>query len=128
MNRNVPATTRLAYGRRLVNAGISGIRTGREDFNRQRASALVSDSAEESLKLAAIGACVGVLPVLLMRRRRPRLASALVLGVAGSALGFCAGFSWKTRKLTSTLAHSAAREVRRVKDEHWLDKNPIDYA
>lgn len=128
MNRNAPATTRLAYGRRLVNAGISGIRSGRENFDPQRASALVSNSAEESLKLAVVGACLGILPACLMRRRSPRLSSALALGVAGSALGFCAGFSWKTRKLTSSLAHSAMREVRRVKDEHWLDKNPIDYA
>ncbi|MFZ0312972.1 MAG: hypothetical protein WAL85_09720 [Candidatus Korobacteraceae bacterium] len=127
MNRNAPATTRLAYGRRLVKAGISGIRTGRENFDPQRAAALVSNSAEESLKLAAAGACLGILPALLMRRRS-RLVSALVLGAAGGAIGFCAGFSWKTRKLTSTLAHSAAREVRRVKDEHWLDRNPIDYA
>ena len=127
MNRNAPATTRLAYGRRLVNAGISGIRTGRENFDPQRASALVSNSTGESLKLAVAGACLGILPAFLIRRRS-RLASALVLGAAGSAIGFCAGFSWKTRKLTSTLAHSAVREVRRVKDEHWLDKNPIDYA
>jgi hypothetical protein len=127
MNHNAPAATRLAYGRKLVNAGISGIRTGRENFDPQRASALVSNSAEESLKLALVGACLGILPACLMRRRS-RLSSALVLGVAGSALGFCAGFSWKTRKLTSSLAHSAMREVRRVKDEHWLETNPIDYA
>jgi hypothetical protein len=127
MNHNAPAATRLAYGRKLVNAGISGIRTGRENFDPQRASALVSTSAEESLKLALVGACLGILPACLMRRRS-RLSSALVLGVAGSALGFCAGFSWKTRKLTSSLAHSAMREVRRVKDEHWLETNPIDYA
>jgi len=127
MNHNAPAATRLAYGRKLVNAGVSGIRTGRENFDPQRASALVSNSAEESLKLALVGACLGILPACLMRRRS-RLSSALVLGVAGSALGFCAGFSWKTRKLTSSLAHSAMREVRRVKDEHWLETNPIDYA
>lgn len=128
MNRTTPATTRFAYGRRLVRAGISGIRTGRENFDPQRASALVSNSAEESLKLAVVGACLGILPACLMRRRSSRFSSALALGVAGSALGFCAGFSWKTRKLTSSLAHSAMREVRRVKDEHWLETNPIDYA
>jgi hypothetical protein len=127
MNHNAPPATRLAYGRKLVNAGIAGIRSGRENFNPQRASALVTSSAEESLKLAVMGACLAVLPACLMRRR-PRVSTALILGAAGSALGFCAGFSWKTRKLTSSLAHSAAREVRRVKDEHWLETNPIDYA
>ncbi|MGA2903730.1 MAG: hypothetical protein ABSD98_07860 [Candidatus Korobacteraceae bacterium] len=127
MNRTAPAATRLAYGRKLVNAGMAGIRTGRENFNPQRASALLTSSAEESIKLAVIGACLGALPACLMRRRS-RFLSALILGAAGGAVGFCAGFSWKTRKLTSSLAHSAVREVRRVKDEHWLETNPIDYA
>lgn len=118
---------RLAYGRKLASAGISGVRSGHQNFNRQRASALITSSAEESLKLAAIGACLGMLPAMMMRRRS-RGKSAVLLGALGSAVGFCAGFSWKTRALTSTLAHSAMHEVRRVQDEHWLETNPVDYA
>jgi len=60
--------------------------------------------------------------------RRNRLSNAFALGTLGSALGFCAGFSWKTRKVASSVAQSAARELRIVRDEHWLERNPIDYA
>ena len=119
-------TSTFTYGRKLVNAGLRGVRNGRDTFDPQLASALVKSSAEESLKLAALGACLGMLPALLVRRHRT--ATAVACGALGSALGFCAGFSWKTRDLTSTLAHSAMREVRRVNDERWLEKHPVDYA
>jgi hypothetical protein len=126
MNRTL-STTRLAYGRKLVSAGIAGVRNGHQSFDPQTASALINASAEESLKLAAIGACLGMLPAMMIRGRS-RHKSAVVCVAVGSALGFCASFSWKTRKLASSLAHSALHEVHRVRDEHWLETNPIDYA
>jgi len=46
----------------------------------------------------------------------------------GSVLGFFAGFSWKTRNVTSSVALFAARELRKARDERWLELNPIDYA
>ncbi len=116
-----------SYGRKLVNAGISGIRSGYQEFDPALASALVASSAEESLKLALTGACLGIVPAVLLARRS-RTANSIVFGTLGSVLGFVVGFSWKTRPLTSKLAHSAFHEVRRVKDEHWLETNPIDYA
>ena len=74
-----------------------------------------------------MGACAGLLSSCLLYRGK-RFSNAVILGSVGSALGFFAGFSWKTRDITSTVAHSAAREVRRARDEHWLELNPIDYA
>jgi hypothetical protein len=127
MVQNTSGGTTVAYGRRLMRGAITGVRSGHKNFDPKRASSLVSRSAGESLKLAAIGACIGFLPAWLVRRRA-RMSTAIALGALGSALGFCVGFSWKTRGLTSTLAHSALREVRRVNEERWLEKNPIDYA
>jgi hypothetical protein len=121
------ASGKFAYGRKLVNAGISGVRNGHQEFDPEKASALVTTSAQESVALGLAGACLGVVPAVLLARRS-RSANAFVFGVIGGVLGFVGGFSWKTRKLTSTLAHSAGREVRRVKDERWLERNPIDYA
>lgn len=117
----------LAYGRKLIHAGISGIRNGRDDIGPASISHSMVAAVPDSLALAALGAALGVLPALLVRRR-PRVPTMVALGAMCSAAGFCLGFSWKTRKVTSSLAHSALREVRKAKDEHWLELNPIDYA
>jgi len=127
MNGNASTANTFAYGRKLINAGISGIRTGRHDLGADSVSNCVVAAVPDSLKLAAVGACLGVLPALLMKRRS-RSSTMIAFGAACGALGFLAGFSWKTRKLTSSLAHSALREVRKVNDEHWLERHPIDYA
>ena len=121
-------TNKVAYGRKLANAGLTGIRTGQETaFLDQSFSALVIDSLPDSLTLAAVGACIGILRPCLTRRHN-RLPRALAGGVVGSALGLCAGFAWKTRAATSGIVHSARKEMDRVRDEHWLEMNPITYA
>lgn len=121
-------TGNLRYGRSLVNAGITGIRTGQDSARGdRRLSKVAAEAAQGSLAMTAVGACVGLLASCLLPRSN-RLAKAIALGGVGSALGFLAGFSWQTRDVTSSVAHSAAREVRRARDEHWLETNPIDYA
>jgi len=117
----------FAYGRKLIHAGIAGIRNGQQDLGPHSVSDCMVAAVPDSFKLAVVGACLGFLPGLLIKRRS-RVATAVALGAAGSLLGFCAGFTWKTRKVTSSLAHSALREVRKVNDEHWLERHPIDYA
>jgi hypothetical protein len=127
MNHHPSTADRIAYGRKLVKAGISGIREGQSTLDGESVSALLADSARDSLKLAVAGACLGLLPSC-VTGRRPRWSSALAFGAVGSAVGFTFGFAWKTRKAAASLAHSAAREMHRVGDEHWLELNPIDYA
>jgi len=118
----------VAYGRKLVNAGLTGIRTGHQTaFVDRSFSAVLVDSVRGSLMLAAAGACVGLLRPYLTHRRN-RLPKALAGGALGSALGLCAGLAWKTRAVTSGVVHSARKEVDRVRDERWLEMNPIDYA
>ena len=122
------AANPVKYGRKLVNAGISGIRSGQDSARgEQTLRKIAADAARDSLALAAIGACVGLLQSQ-FAEKRDRPAKALALGALGSVLGFCVGFGWKTRKVTSSVAHSTARELRRVRDERWLELNPIDYA
>ena len=117
----------IAYGRKLMKAGLTGVRSGQDAARAQRPlSSLAAEAAQQSLLLAVIGACVGLIPSF--TNRRNRLANALALGAAGSAVGFLAGFGWKTRKVTASVAQSTARELRKARDEHWLELNPIDYA
>ncbi len=128
MSDSQSVTGSIQYGRQLVSAGIAGIRSGQDSARgEQPLSTIAADAARSSLALAAVGACVGLLSSCLLRRGN-RVPKTLVLGGLGSALGFFAGFSWKTRNVTSTVAHSAAKELRRARDEHWLESNPIDYA
>jgi uncharacterized membrane protein YeaQ/YmgE (transglycosylase-associated protein family) len=128
MNHSQTATRTVRYGQKLVNASIAGIRNGKYSARGdQPLSAIATDAAQLALRPAVVGACIGLLTSCLMRRRN-RLSNAIVLGTLGSAVGFFAGFSWKTRNLTSSMAHGAARELRKVRDEHWLEQHPIDYA
>ena len=121
-------TSGARYGRKLVGAGMSGVRTGQESARGERLlSKVATEAAQGSLALAAVGACAGLLSSCLLHRGK-RSSNALILGSVGGALGFFAGFSWKTRNVTSSVVSSAAREVRRARDEHWLELNPIDYA
>ncbi len=128
MNHEQSVAGNIRYGRKLVNAGINGIRSGQDSARGERPlSRVAADAAQGSFAMAAVGACVGLLTSCLVPRRN-RLSQAIALGSVGSALGFLAGFSWKTRDVTSSVAYSAAREVRRARDEHWLELHPIDYA
>jgi hypothetical protein len=118
----------LRYGRSLANSGAVGMRRGRETYlNGRPLGVVLNQKARASLGLAAIGACAGLLQCLVSGRRR-RVPESIALGAVGSAIGFFAGFTWKTRDLTASMVHAAAKNMGAVRDEHWLDRHPIDYA
>ena len=128
MYRSQSLTSGVRYGRKLVNAGITGVRTGQDSARGDRPlSEIASEAAQGSLMMAAVGACAGLLSSCVLHRGK-RLSYAVILGSVGTAMGFLAGFSWKTRDVTSSVARSAAREIGKARDEHWLELNPIDYA
>lgn len=118
----------VRYGRSLANSGADGMRRGREAYlNGKPLGAVLGQKARASLGLAAIGACAGLAQCFLSDRRR-RLPAGLALSAVGSVLGFFAGFTWKTRDLTASMVHAASENMSVVRDEHWLERHPIDYA
>jgi len=118
----------LRYGRSLASSGAAGLRNGRDAYlNGKPLGAVLSQKARASLGLAAVGACAGLLQCAVSGRRR-RIPQGLALGAAGSIIGFFAGFTWKTRNLTGSMIHGAAKNMGTVRDEHWLERHPIDYA
>src|SRR5690242_2346372 len=103
MDRSQSLTNGVRYGRKLVSAGITGLRTGQDSARGERPlSEIAVEAAQGSLALAAVGACAGLLSSCLLHRRK-RFSNAVVLGSVGTALGFFAGFSWKTREVTSSV-------------------------
>lgn len=116
------------YSRRLLHSGREGAAHGRESF--LHGTGLVSffrKSARTALKPAALGACLGVLsghPV----GRHHSVRRTFACGFLGYALGFGAGVLWQTRRLAASVASGAWRDISRARDEHWLERNPINYA
>jgi hypothetical protein len=128
MTHSQSETSPIRYGRTLINAGLTGILIGQNLACGDRSlSAVAAEAAQDSLAFALIGASFGLLSSCVINPRK-RLLNAAALGSLGSALGFIAVFGWNTRNVLSSVVHSAARELRKARDEHWLELNPIDFA
>jgi len=122
------STSSVDYGRRLLDSGIKGARSGREAFlNGESLTPFLSDSVRSAVPPAVLGACIGVLGSCPGYRQKS-VARALAFGLLGGAIGLGLGLAWESRRLTASAAGGALRSIGRVRDERWLKKHPIDYA
>jgi len=116
------------YGRKLVASAIEGARTGEDEFLKKETLApYFSKSAERAVIPTVIGACFGAAAGYLGNGRRSG-ARALAYGFVGGVIGFGAGVLWESREFTASVASGAWKSISKTRDEHWFDKNPIDYA
>lgn len=116
------------YGRRLVDSGIEGARTGQEEFlDGKPLTPYLGESVKGALVPAAIGVCVGVLAGYPIWRKKSSGVT-LAYGLLGGAIGLTTGMAWKSRHLSASVASNAFRNMGKVRDERWLTKHPIDYA
>ena len=115
------------YGRKVLNSALQGARSGREAFLKGRSlTPFLSEGVRKALKPAAVGACLACWAV--SRSHRSSIGRALAFGFVGWAIGLGAGVTWKTRGLTGCAASNAFRNIDKLRDEHWLERHPIDYA
>src|SRR5579884_1739290 len=118
----------MEYGRKVLGSGLEGARSGQEAFlNGRPLSTFLSESVREALKPAVVAACIGILSGYPAKRHRS-VGRGLGLGWLCGVIGFGAGFAWASRHLTASMACELRRKVDRVRDEHWLEEHPIDYA
>lgn len=116
------------YGRKLMKSALDGARSGREEFlHGEPLAHFLNNSARTALRPAALGACLGVLSSY---PGRGRGSAARCFGYAflGSVAGFGLAIAWESRRLAASVAWGARQQVHSVRDEHWLENNPIDYA
>jgi len=116
------------YSRRLYHAALDGVRSGQQEFLHGRPAAVsLDESTRHAWILAGLGACVGLLAVC---PTKPNKATSrtLGLGLVGCLVGFSAALGWENRRLAASVASSAWKKIGRVRDEHWLERHPIDYA
>jgi hypothetical protein len=118
----------VEYGRKVLNSGLAGARSGREAFlNGRPLTSFLDEAVRNAVTPAALGALVGMLGSLPGYKQRAATRT-LLFGLLGSAIGFGIGFAWQSRGLTTCAATRAWSNIGRVRDEHWLEDHPIDYA
>jgi hypothetical protein len=116
------------YGRRLVDSGIEGARSGQEEFfDGQAVAPFLEDVAKGALVPAAIGAALGLVISYPLCRQKSKTAI-FAYGLLGCAIGLGAGLAWESRELSASVAGNAMKKMGKVRDQQWLSKHPIDYA
>lgn len=112
---------KLSYSRSLVQAGVAGFRTAKRPNDRSREFASATRSA---LKAAAIAAGIGLLASSIGRNPKRAIRNAFAVG----GITFCTDLCWQTRTATNSILAAVRKQVSSVRDQHWLELNPIDYA
>ncbi len=116
------------YGHKLVDSALDGARAGEEEFLQEESlGPYFTKSARQALAPAVVGFFVGMLSGSLGSRRRSPTRT-VACGLLGGAIGFGAGVIWESRQFTASVASSSWKSVGKTRDEHWLERNPIDYA
>ncbi len=127
MNLREWSQSEVEYGRRVLDSGLAGARTGREAFlNGRPLTPFLSEAVRSASVPAAFGALVGVLAS--QPRDRQSACKAVVFGFLGWTIGLGLGMAWRSRDLTVCVTGAALGSIGRVRDEHWLERHPIDYA
>jgi hypothetical protein len=128
MNLTEWSLSSLDYGRKLVNSGLEGVREGEEEFlHGDRLAPFLNHSARNACKPAFVGACLGVVGGYFEHGRRSPW-KAVGLGIIGGLIGFGAGLAWQSRDLGRCIFCDAVKSINKTRDDHWFEKNPIDYA
>ena len=118
----------IDYGRKLLDSGLEGARSGEGEFLQGEPLApFLEESARQALEPATIGVFLGVLSSCAGNRENSA-SKTLLYGLLGGVIGFGVGVAWGSRRLAASVASSAFESMGKVRDEHWLENNPIDYA
>lgn len=128
MNLREWSRSSVDYGRKLVDSALDGARVGEDRYLKEESLApYLGESARRALTPAIVGACLGLLGGCLGKERRSTIRT-LAGGLLGGAVGFGAGILWENRQITASVVSGAWESIGKTRDEHWFEKNPIDYA
>ena len=127
MNFTEWSKSNVAYGQKLMDSAVEGAREGESEFLKDDSlGPYLERSALRAIAPTIIGACVGLVGGYLANRRSRK--ETLFCGLLGGAIGFGVGMAWENRNLTASVASGAWKRINKTRDEHWFEKNPIDYA
>ncbi len=112
----------------LVESGYEGAKAARNRvLHDEPITSAVARGARNSWKAAAIGACVGTVGAFFSGEKKSAR-RVLLGGLAGGCIGLGGSMVWGSRGVVGAMASEARRKVSNVRDAHWLQRHPIDYA
>ena len=127
MNLTEWSKSNVAYGRKLMDSAVEGAREGESEFLKEEPlGPYLERSALRAIAPTMIGACVGLAGGYFATQRSRN--KTLICGLLGGVIGFAAGVAWENRNLSASVASGAWKRISKTRDEHWFEKNPIDYA
>ncbi len=120
----IPASlsSEINYSRKLFGAGLDAVQAV------GASSEVLARSARGAWFPVVVGAAVGLLTVHFAAGKKKSSRGALVGALAGGAIGFGGAVAWNSREVTSEVLRKAGRNFGAVRNERWLERNPIDYA
>lgn len=104
----------------LIHAGMDGAVTA------EKTTIVPQTLIGSVLTATAIGAGAGA-GVALLNEKRSKYEVA-IKSLIGGVVGLGCGLAWASRGYTGSIARGAKRKIDVVRDAHWLEKHPIDYA
>ena len=117
----------IDYGKKLLNSGLEGARSGQEEFLQGTPiNAFLDECLRHAWLPTVVGGCIGLLAGRCLKNRSAD--KVVALGAIGALTGFVARMTWESRHLTESVTSGALKNINKVRDEHWLEKHPIDYA
>lgn len=119
----------VEYGRKLVGSGITGADSARKEFlQNEPFRPWLGESARRAVNFSTAAACLGTAFAFVTKARGKKALHPLAFAIAGAVLGFTAGVTWESRRFLASMTRQAIKDFNATRDEHWLQKNPIDYA
>jgi len=116
------------YARKLVDSAVEGARDGENEFLKEELFIPhIRASARHAVAPVFVGTLIGAAGGYLCCGRR-YTRKAVAGGLLGGIIGFSTSVMWDNRQLAASVGSGAWKKISKTRDEHWFEKNPIDYA
>ncbi|HTP31947.1 MAG TPA: hypothetical protein VMJ75_07225 [Candidatus Acidoferrales bacterium] len=113
----------LVYFTKLVEAGFEGISVAKRENNGTVFVPPLKTAVWVPMATGAFAGAVGT------RWKGNRKGSTVAIGgLVGSLVGLVTVLGWTSRRFAGNAAKRASHNVNKIRDAHWLDTHPIDYA
>lgn len=127
MRLSASLQSEINYSRKLFGAGLNAVSAAGAGRSSEILKQELARSARSAWLPVVMGAAVGLFASRLSGKSKSGR-NALVGALAGGVIGFGSAVAWSSREVTAEVVRNAGKNLSAVRDQHWLEKHPVDYA